>query len=820
MHGWPVCRRYFPGIVLMALAWPSPAGASSILPTPQYLEPLGHVVFFSADSAAEVVLGPRGSQGDDKMQLAVDFLQQGLAGIRPDLAVKVRTPNERSAGGPTLYLWNFGKDANPPVMLNFLDRETLAADRHFRQSYVVTSPDETSLWVIGSSAQGVLYGVMSVLQLMQAQNGGVAIAGTSIRDYPDFEFRAASDWLLNIEINGWAWDRGQGVEAFARLCEAKLDRALRYKINMVLMDGFGFSPDKRPAYYQPLMLRLNRYARARGMHLVFGGYGASYGMAYELVPMYEQGAAFKGTVFENREHYPDGPLYECMGFPHARAGMNPRTLGSCRANATLNRLKGEELTRFVTSIEPGALYIHHEDFGGFKRTQQTWRDRCPRCRDRWPNDSLAAPDGGAGGLAHGYAELVQAINRVKNPDSGYDAEGDCQILLVSPVYRPDSPTADDWSEVLELWSNIGRQLPRVSNVQAGFREIFPMRHGGERWTERFQAAMALTDSPLKLFMFYIGGADNFKTDYPLSGSPVMNALFRGAAGMYNASGDFYGEPMELINAEYCWNTKSSGFFHVPLTYTEAVDSWHRFMYVKDEPPEIFGAAGLFERACRLLYGQTAGPVMMDYYRESAWLPEDSTDPAESAGHYDSSQASTYVPLTWDRAYAVPFHWRHLLQDSSTWGTEIQDPRYQSLIARMNLSREELHRRLSRRWRIVAELNRRGRAHVDRALNASPLAESVEDLHFLLALLTAYQPLTEALDQFHHVQYLRFSESGSTALMGAGLRTALDAAERARDLARQSFPEPVDPVAGEVGAVRDYSALLAQAIRELLAKLEP
>ena len=82
------------------------------------------------------------------------------------------------------------------------------------------------------------------------------------------------------------------------------------------------------------------------------------------------------------------------------------------------------------------------------------------CRARWPNDSLAAPDGGAGGLAHGYSALIRGINSVKNPSSGYDAARDCQIILVSPVYVPSAPTSEDWSNALELWRNIAQAIAR------------------------------------------------------------------------------------------------------------------------------------------------------------------------------------------------------------------------------------------------------------------------------------------------------------------------------------------------------------------------
>ena len=55
-----------------------------------------------------------------------------------------------------------------------------------------------------------------------------------------------------------------------------------------------------------------------------------------------------------------------MGFPKARKGYDPAVMGSCRSNEELNHRKAEELREYVAAVEPGALYIHHEDFGGFE----------------------------------------------------------------------------------------------------------------------------------------------------------------------------------------------------------------------------------------------------------------------------------------------------------------------------------------------------------------------------------------------------------------------------------------------------------------------
>ena len=129
--------------------------------------------------------------------------------------------------------------------LSFLDREVLTDPDHYGQSYVIRTPDKDSLWVVGSTAEGVLLGAMSVLQLIQKTSEGVEIADAYIRDYPDFKYRTAADWVLNAESSRWALERGQGIEGYKRLCERKLDEALRYKINMVVLDGFGFGLKER-----------------------------------------------------------------------------------------------------------------------------------------------------------------------------------------------------------------------------------------------------------------------------------------------------------------------------------------------------------------------------------------------------------------------------------------------------------------------------------------------------------------------------------------------------------------------------------------------
>ena len=770
--------------------------AVQIVPTPQYLEPLDRSLSAAGSGAVAIVTGPPGTPADPRVELAAGMLREALG--------SAAAPSGASSPGATIHLWTWAAGENPPLTLSLLDRQTLSDPAHWGQSYVIRTPDAHTLWVLGASGQGVLLAAASIVQAIRRGSAGIEIPGMYVRDYPDFEFRAASDWLLNGEVNRWSLDRGQGIEAYRALVKRKLDRALRYKINMVLIDGFGWGLTQRFPGYAGLMRDLNRYARARGIHLLYGGYGASYGIAYQTGPIYEEGA-YLGEVFRNRESYPDGPAYQCMGFTRGKKGVDASLLGSCRANEELNRLKAAELRAFVEAVEPGALYIHHEDFGSFRETEKMWQKRCARCRSRWPNDALAAADGGAGGLANGYGALMRAVNGVRHPDTGYDAARDCQIILISPVYHPDSADPDDWSRALELWREIGRQLPRAGNVQAGFREVFPLRYGAEKWTEKFTLAMRGAAGGLGQFLYFAGGSDDWVSDYPLTGVPAMNALFRGARTIYNGTGDFYREPMEIVAAEYAWNTRSTGFFTDPLSNAEAIEVWRRYIFGAHQPDAVFGPGRLYDRVCDLLYGPRAGPIMAAYYQESAELPDVALTGA------DRALGAGYLPMGWNRVYALPSHWRHLALDSKTWAAVIGNERYAAVLERMKIGRAELHRRLARRWRLGAELNRKGAEHVRRALAAGPLPEAVEDLRFLETSFRVCGPLIDALAEYHAGLEAYFANPRDAGRARPRFDAALRLGQEAQRAAAEAYPHPVDPTGGDVGAIRRYTGLLVQAI---------
>lgn len=780
-----------PAGIIAAMSLPThPAGAAArldLLPTPQCVERLD----FDLALTAAPVLATVQDDSHPHVRLAAELLGEQAGGLTVEL---VPYPSPHAGRFPI----------NPA--------DEAALTRHHGQGYVLrTMPDGTV--AIAGRPLGLLYGAQTLIQLLEHSRPAGRLGGVYIRDFPDFRWRAAACWLLNGEANRWTHDRGQGLDAYESLVRRKLDQCLRYKINMVVFDGFGFGLGERFGEYPSLMRRLNSFARERGIHLVFGGYGAGFGMAYQPGPLYED-APYLGTVFRNRDSYPDGRVYACMGYPRTRDGLEPGEFGMCRSNDSLNRLKAEELRAFVRAVEPGALYIHHEDFGGMDTTQTYWLKRCPACHRRWPNDDARAADGAAGAIAHGYRCLVEAVNSVRNSESGYDASRDCVIILTSPVYMPSSPSSNDWERALRLWQNVAVALPPAENLACCFRETFP-QPGGARWADAFNQAMADVDARLGLWVYFAGGADHWLNDYPLVATPAMNVMFQGAAGIYSACGDGYQEPQQLLNAEYAWNCRSDGFRVEERNWDDANRTWQQLAMADLKPAAIFGDGGWLDRICRRLYGPAAGPLMREHV--TRWDPLAPPEQAQSVAAFDAvagaSESKPYLPMAYAKVFGVPVHWRRLALDSKTWGRQIANEVYARKFEACEISRAQLHARLGRQWELIHARCAASLKLVEQALGADLPAATRDDLMFLRLGLEVSLPLSRSLGRFHSARQSHFEPSADRAACIIDLDQADRLAGQAAELADRYFPVVTDPCGAEVGAVKTALAKLRGAIAD-------
>ncbi|MEM7025616.1 MAG: hypothetical protein AAF637_24000, partial [Pseudomonadota bacterium] len=158
---------------------------------------------------------------------------------------------------------------------------------------------------------------------------------------------------------------------------------------------------------------------------------------------------------------------------------------TCLSNEALMEQRLEGIRTFVEAVEPGALYIHQQDEG---LDSQTWVKRCPDCRQRWPNDEVAAADGMAGAYAYLYNRLVETVRSVSS--EAYAAAEECLILPISPGYLPHTLDDDEWQTGLQYWSTLSGLLQYRDMVFPGFREIFFNHAENARRVPQLQAALA------------------------------------------------------------------------------------------------------------------------------------------------------------------------------------------------------------------------------------------------------------------------------------------------------------------------------------------
>lgn len=700
--------------------------APRIIPAPQFIRPMSTSIALKRGQVVEMQVAPGALKG---VTVAAELILKEL----PDL--KFQQTQQATQNGPSIILWDRSQQGTPPFVLPPESESILDPKRYFGQSYVLETRSTKEVWIIGSSAQGVLYGAATFVQLVKSKGDGFEIVGTLIRDYPSFRYRAAADWLLRAELNRWAYDWGDGTANYIARIQRKLDFCTRFKINMVAFDGFGWSAEKRPGY-AAMMRKLNAYARERGIKLLYGGYGANF-YPNAIEPEFHIGKAHV-----NRRSYPDGDIYECFG--ENRSKLQP-TFGTCRSNEQLQREIAGEIESFVRAVEPGALYIHHEDTGHYETTQPRWAARCEICKRRWPNEDFAAADGGAGAMAHGYSNIFRAVQRVRNGDTGYDASRDCTVAFISPAYGVDSQRSGlgneridpelNWLKTLEFWGNAVEQMPRSENLEIGLREIFP-NQASQRWMDAWHQTMSARNLRASVFMFFLGGADQYTNgvfNYPFTGSSVMNGMFDGAETIYNFNGGLHQEPQQVINAEYSWNSNAPGR-KTPSDFAEGLRLWNAFLSNNEMPAAVIGPDGVFQMACSRLYGAKAGAAMAEFFQ-----------------FYEDRKGGKTLPNFYPhRLYPYVVLWRFLIGDMA-YGEKEPTPQERSTIELLGTTRPALQRSISNIWRQNAAVNKRSEKYLNQALQQADLRKDArEDVEYLRKCLHAGEQFALLLGNYHEL----------------------------------------------------------------------
>ena len=464
-----------------------------------------------------------------------------------------------------------------------------------------------------------IYAVSTLLQMLPRTKGKFLLPEGRILDYPQFKYRGVN-WNLLVECRGWSQDSGEGEQALLANFYNGLDLLAFFKLNAVFVDGVGWNPERFSGYAK-LMRTLNQQARRRGIKLMFSGYNAGYGAQWQ---------DSDGPVFRNQHSYPDGAIYGCLGSEMASAVAG--TMGTCLSNQALKRAKQQNLIEFVRAVEPGMLYIHGLDISSQAQAISSWTARCPRCRQRWPNDEINAADGMAGAFAAFYDELYEAICEVENSSSGYQAARDCVVNMVSPNYSSHTENDAEWQYHLEYFYVLASCLHH-QEIQLMLREQF---FGEQTGLPRFEQLRQAVGKNCQLSVVYFSSGSGFYNNLPVTADAACIRYFTAMDSVIAGSGNAFQEARQAILAEYLWNPTGSNY---PIELPSQSNSQEFLPYYYDlchgrvQPATVFGPTGLLEQVCTLLYGVAAGPLVASAQRpeaQSCFAPEQYQKPSSLA----------------------------------------------------------------------------------------------------------------------------------------------------------------------------------------------
>jgi hypothetical protein len=480
--------------------------------------------------------------------------------------------------------------------------KNLPHDRRVEAYCLEISPNGINISALTS--EGLLRGAATLFQMTRIENGMATVPNAVINDWPNFRYRCASNWLVNVEHSRWAYDRGDGREAFLRRIKRKLDFCFEHKINMVWFDGFGWNTDRFPGY-ATLMEECTRYARRLGIKLVFGGYGGGYGTAYQTGEIYRCG--YFGKVYLNSLPYPDGKEYDCCGLPGHNA--ESRRYGTCSSNEFLRAAKMEEMKQFVSEVKPGVMYIHDIDAGSWQAASEAWKQRCGECRRRWPNDEMHAADGQAGAYASWFRQVRQELNAL--PGSGdYSPAKDLTLVFTSPLYTHYEEKGPEnlWELEMRYFESLSRLIGPVQGIEFGLREQFYCNNNRKK-INSLRTVLDKVGNGHGIYVLSFGGGDNYISDDLTNTSGAMAHFFDGAESVCLFNSGMHGEPVQMLNSDFLWSGTAGGYCENPADKTEAEAIFKKIASGAHKTSAIFAADGTFDRMCIRLWGEEAGQLM-------------------------------------------------------------------------------------------------------------------------------------------------------------------------------------------------------------------
>lgn len=485
------------------------------------------------------------------------------------------------------------------------------------QGYILTR-DADGVVLTAKSSVGALYGLMTLRQLCSE-----APETFEIYDRPQIRFRGNMNTLW-AESGVWSFDFGDGIENAKERIKQAIDEYALTKTNLMYADAFGFNTERFPGY-DALMKELTEYARVRGVRIMTGGYGMGYGMSAHK-------NSYMGTVFYNRESYPDGEIYQCIG-----TSDKAREHGTCLSNDVLTDAKIEEIRTYLRATGVNMLYLHNIDDDVL--TSKLWKNRCEHCKERWPNNLLDTANGAAGAFAAFYNRIFEAL---------LPEFPDLVICPVSPGYAYASSTNDtDFEKSCKFWSAVYELIERKENCIPMFREQLYMHYTSKiRFDHLYEKLPSYS-------VVYFSSSDGFYSDKIYTPSAAYAPFMKDADLVLCANGSALQKPTMVANAEYLWNPTDSAFWNLELlgNFQKQFEHYNAFREGQIRPEEIYGEGGLLDVSCELLFGKNHGKRIADIYRLQG---ENGESPIFTACNVElwTNYTKVNYPMLWDTPASV------------------------------------------------------------------------------------------------------------------------------------------------------------------------
>jgi hexosaminidase len=170
----------------------SSATVPGIIPTPQHIvmssEP------FKPTTRTRIVLGERTTM-DDKF--AADQINTRLGELQKEPLGMIREDGQKKIPKSFMYLGS----PQGTFARQWMKLHRVAFTTDMKSEGYVLSVSQDGVVILGESATGRYYGVMTLLQILESQKKGLVVPGVFIRDWPQQRFRGISDDLSRGQIS-------------------------------------------------------------------------------------------------------------------------------------------------------------------------------------------------------------------------------------------------------------------------------------------------------------------------------------------------------------------------------------------------------------------------------------------------------------------------------------------------------------------------------------------------------------------------------------------------------------------------------------------